>query len=425
MKGKKLKAGALQMTLFVIVVIALILGAFVLLTHLNKLLSIKTDFAIETIQNANRGVQYSLRHDIPYDSPFQVEMDDETFKSLNIKKEAWGVFQRVTSQSNIKTFAFNRTALIGDAIPKTKRTALYLENTNKPLVVVGNTRIEGDAYVSKKGIRPGNISGQSYYGDQLLYGNMRLSKPALPEIDKQIVNHIKKSVKQIYDYDDNQFIDLDTISVFANSFLKPLKVAYRREAITLDHKKLSGHITIKSETSIHVKATSKLKNIILIAPKIYLENDVKGNFQAIATDSIVVGEQVRLSYPSALILSPKAKSVEHGKNDIDKSSITIGKGSIIKGVVMSLISKTKNDFNAHIQINEAASIYGEVYCTGNIELESTVYGTVYTSGFTAHQNGSVYQNHIYNGKILVNDLSEDYVGLIIENNNKQIMQWLY
>lgn len=425
MKALKLKAGALQMTLFVIVVIALLLGAFLLLTHLNKLVSTKTDFAIETVDNADKGIQYSLHHDLPYNQPFQVDLDDGTFKNLEVEKTIWGVFQRVNSSSKIKSFEFNKVALIGDALPKTDRTALYLENTNKPLVVVGNTKIKGDAYVSEKGIRPGNISGQSYYGDQLLYGNMKLSRSDLPKIDSHIVSNIKISTQQIADYSNYQFMDLDTTQSYSNSFFNPMNIAYSNKAIQLDNKKLSGHIIIKSDTEINVTSASTLKDIILIAPKISIEDHVKGNFQAIATDSIIVGENVTLTYPSALVLSPKNKSVENNKTSINQSSISIGRGSVIKGVVVNLANKTKNDFSAQIHIHETAGIYGEVYCTGNVELEGTVYGTIYTSGFVAHQNGSVYQNHIYNGNILANELSENYAGLILESDTKQIMQWLY
>jgi len=424
MRPITLKAGALQMTLFVIVVIALLLGAFVLLTHLNKLVAVKTDFAMETVNNANKGIDYSLYNETQYDKPILMDLEDESFKSVTVRQDTWGAFQRISSYSKIKTFEFNKIALIGDGMPKTNRTALYLENTNKPLVVVGTTRIEGDAYLSDKGIRPGNISGQSYYGTALLYGDMKLSSQQLPQLDKDILNTIKTYQDDMDGYSNDQFFSLDTMRSYSNSFFDPVRIAYSTNAIILDYKALNGHVIVKSETSINVTTTSHLKDIILIAPKIIIDDDAKSNFQAIATDSIIVGENVQLSYPSALVLSPKKQSDSNEENT-NTNQIIINKNSTLKGIVLSLGRKKLNNYNAQIQIKETANIHGELYCKGNVELEGTVYGSVYSSGFVAHQNGSVYQNHIYNGKILANDLTNQYVGLVFNNGNKQIMQWLY
>jgi len=426
MKSVKLKAGALQMTLFVIVVIALLLGAFVLLTHLNKLVSVKTDFAIETVNNANKGINYSLYNETQYNKPILMDLADESFKSVTVRQDAWGMFQRVSSKSKIKTFEFSKTALIGVVRHKTHKTALYLENTNKPLVVVGTTRIEGDAYVSDKGIRPGNISGQSYYGTALLNGVMKLSSQQLPPLNKNILNTIKAYQDDVDAYSNDQFFSLDTTNSYSNSFFDPVKIAYSTNAIILDYKKISGHVIIKSEISINVSSTSNLKDIILIAPKIIIDDTVKSNFQAIATNSISVGENVQLSYPSALVLNPKSRSNLNEENSSSSTNqIIINEGAVVKGCVVSLGQKISNNYNTHIHIKETSKVYGELYCKGKLELEGTVYGSVYTSIFVAHQNGSVYQNHIYNGKILANDLIDQYAGLSFNNGNKQIMQWLY
>jgi hypothetical protein len=70
-------------------------------------------------------------------------------------------------------------------------------------------------------------------------------------------------------------------------------------------------------------------------------------------------------------------------------------------------------------------IKGEVYCNTNIELKGTVFGTVYTSNFIAKQSGSVYQNHLYNATIVVDSLSQKYVGLPFSNSKKGVLKWLY
>ena len=53
-----------------------------------------------------------------------------------------------------------------------------------------------------------------------------------------------------------------------------------------------------------------------------------------------------------------------------------------------------------------STVVGEIYCDKNFELSGTVKGSVLTKGFIANQFGSVYKNHIYNGKIIAGDFLE-------------------
>jgi hypothetical protein len=68
-----------------------------------------------------------------------------------------------------------------------------------------------------------------------------------------------------------------------------------------------------------------------------------------------------------------------------------------------------------------------VYCTKNLELNGRVRGNVTTDGFIALENGSIYQNHLYNGIINSKDLAKSYAGLLLASReqNKKVIKWLY
>ncbi len=53
--------------------------------------------------------------------------------------------------------------------------ALYLKDNNKPLVLVGGTRIDGKAYLPKRGVKSGNIAGYSPIMETNLLWRVRLS----------------------------------------------------------------------------------------------------------------------------------------------------------------------------------------------------------------------------------------------------------
>lgn len=335
------------------------------------------------------------------------------------------MFEKAVSISKIKTNTFKKTALIGALQPQKNRLALYVEDRNRPLVVVGNTKIQGVAYLPKQGVRTGNISGHSYYGSRLIYG-MTQTSSELPKLLKETLDEIKTIHSKKEKIELNQFLDLSKSRTYQNSFFSPLQVVYSLTDINLSGVSLTGHILIQSKTKIIVESSSKLKDVILIAPTIEIKDHLKGTFQAIASKEIKIGNHCTLGYPSAMVLNDVTKKSEgiSIQNDEDVQ-ITIDDNSIVKGVVVFIGDEKPNNFKAQIVIEEQSIVEGEIYCNRNLELKGRVYGSVFTSNFVAKQSGSVYQNHIYNGSILIDDLPQEYVGLAFENSKKGVMKWLY
>ncbi len=424
MRLKKLNAGALQLTMFIAVVIAILLASFVVLIQTHKRFNVQTSFVLETIDNADRGIDYAMYHSTLLNDVTTVDLDDEDYKILKVKRDFWGLFEKVISTSTIKTNTFSKVALVGVTQSKTNRTVLYLKDNNKPLVLVGNTKIQGTAYLPKRGIKAGNISGKSYYGEHLIYGQTRLSSN-FPKLLSETLEHIKSDKNNTAIEQDSQFLDLDKNRVHQNSFLKPLQVIFSNNIINLSDVSLTGHIKIESKTKIIVDATSVLKDVILIAPEIEINSNAKGTFQAFATETITVGKNCNLKYPSALVLN---ENNDPGGNEIMQPlhhTISIDKGSIIKGFAVFLGNPKPNNYKPQIVIEEGVTIKGEIYCEQNLELKGNVLGTVFANNFVAQQSGSIYQNHIYNAKILIDKLPQEYVGLPLENSKKGVLKWLY
>lgn len=425
MKLKKIKAGALQFIMFIVVVIALLLAAFIILVHTHKQFNIQTDFILETIENANKGIDYVLHNGLSLNDSLSINLSDEDYKTVTVHRDYWGIFEKVIVISKIKTNTFRKVTLVGAVQSKTNRTALFLEDQNKPLVLVGNTKIEGVAYLPKQGVRTGNISGHSYYGEQLIYG---ATKPSgkLPELSKEILDQIKGLPKQVETIDVDQFLDISEGKSYQNTFFEPLKVVYSNTDIHLVGVKLTGHIMVQSKTKIRVDPSSNLKDVVLVAPQIEIRDDVKGVFQAIASEEIKVGKNCELDYPSTLVLQEETKPSTIPKNTSPNNEtpvIKLEKGSTLKGIIVYL-GETKN-YKAQVFVDEQATVKGELYCNRNLELLGTVKGTVFNSGFMASKSGSSYQNHLYNGTIIVDSLAQEYKGVVFENLNKGIAKWLY
>lgn len=422
----KLKAGALQLTLFTIVVIALLLTSFILLVHTHKQFQVQTDFIIETTRNCDKGIDYILQNSIRLNDTTAIELNDEDFKNLKVHRDFWGIFEKITAISQIKNNRFQKTALIGAKQPENTRTALYVQDNNKPLVLVGNTKIEGAAYLPNQGVKSGTISGQSYYGSQLIYGATRVSSN-LPKLFTETSTQINTIENQISRFKQEQFLNIESGNTYKNSFLKPTQVVFSNSTISLNAVQLTGNILVQSKSKIVVEASSILNDVILIAPKVEIKNNVKGRFQTIASKQISVGKSVKLQYPSALVLNEKQNTLQQQESNqtINQNRISIDDNSIIKGLVLYLGQEKSNNYKTQVELKERAILVGELYCNQNTELKGTAYGTVYTNNFIANQFGSVYQNHIYNGTINVNKLPQEYVGLPFNNSKKEVLKWLY
>ncbi|MCF6296663.1 MAG: hypothetical protein L3J08_01545 [Flavobacteriaceae bacterium] len=237
--------------------------------------------------------------------------------------------------------------------------------------------------------------------------------------------YIKNFSKNLMRLDSLDFIDLSEKRIQFNSFNKVTQLYRNYGAINLNFIELTGNIIIQSKTIIRVNNSAKLKDVILVAPRIEIDDGVIGNFQAIATKNISLGKNCSLFYPSALILAEEYTDIVNATKQEKISQITIASNSEVKGLVCYLCDKTPNLYKPQILVEENAVIKGELYCEQNLELKGKVEGMVYTKGFIANQFGSIYQNHIYNAKIIIDDLPKQFSGLQFENFPQSIVKWLY
>ena len=322
-------------------------------------------------------------------------------------KQHWGIFDIAHLTASHKKEVFTKTALLAGY--QSKRAALYLQDENQPLVLVGDTKIHGKAYLPQQGVKRGTIAGNSYQNDQLVYGAIEKSGRGLPPILN--VEALKKIQGELFSNELYDFEGLENEMILVNSFSNPTKILTGSNTINLIGVRLTGNIIVYAPYKIIVDESSLLTDIILVAPEIEIKEKVQGNFQVIASKTITVAQGSKLKYPSSLILLEKHRS--SSSNEKKPTQISLAKNSEIKGIVAFLSNNNKESYDAHILIGEDATIIGEVYCNQNVELRGLVNGSIYTRGFVAKQFGSVYKNHIYNGKIASNPSVESICRLTI------------
>ncbi|MAU26786.1 MAG: hypothetical protein CMH48_07695 [Muricauda sp.] len=418
---KKIKAGALQFVLFIGAIVALLLLAFVLVSYSHNLFLKKTDVLVEIIQAVDSGLEYSFTQNMVEGQELNVPIKSDLGISVSVEKKYWGVMEIRKTKARKGKLNFEKLGFVGHA--DENRAALYLQDRQRPLVLAGNARITGTAHLPEQGVKTGNISGNGYYASQLIYGMEKRSGELLPAFDEEVNQQIVKLTSDGFEPQGEEIL-FKVGMVLKNSFKEPTKVI-KGSHILLERVELSGNIIIWATHKISVGATSKLHDVILLAPKIEVERFSKGNFQALAKESITVGKDCELDYPTILYVRQSEPKKEDSR-DLEPY-ISINSNSNIKGMVIyGHEGEETNRFKPDIRIDDNASVTGEVHCSGNLELKGYVKGSVTTGGFVALENGNIYQNHIYNGSINSMLLPIEFAGIKYEAKPlNQVAKWLY
>ena len=420
---KKIKAGALQFVLFIGAAIAVLLMAFMLLSHTHTLFDKKTDVVVNVIKSADFGIKSSLNKPIALGNQITIKNENDVAIEIKVKRDLWGIFEKRTSTASHRNTSLVKTALIGgkdfNGIP-----ALYVKDNQRPIIIAGDSRITGDAFLPQQGIKMGNIQGNSYHRNQLIYGKQQQSDATLPQLGSELRIQLDLLAREDY-IPTGEIVSITRDMELKNSFQSPTKII-RDRVVLLSDISITGNIIVSASDRIIVEASAQLKDVVLLAPHIIIKDQVKGYFQAVASKSISVGKKCNLIYPSALVVNKRAV-VQSKETKSNKPCIYIDSHTEIEGVVMALDDTKELQFIPQIKIDDNAKIIGEVYCSKNLELKGMVYGGVVTDAFIALENGSVYQNHLYNGQINSDNLSKAYVGLLMKKGirSKKLMKWLY
>ncbi|WP_405610873.1 hypothetical protein [Polaribacter sp. Asnod1-A03] len=421
---QKIKAGALQYVLVISVVIAIIIFAFISLVYLQQRMNIKYQFTKDAINNVQMGFDIFKQKKITYNTETPINFSDNTETVTTLIKKHWGIFDLAIVNSKVKNEFFQKVGLLG--FQSSKRDALFLQDNNNALVLVGKTKIIGDASLPKRGVKSGNIAGESYYGNELIYGTIKASTSSLPKIKN--IKYVKDFYKN-YQSSGMESFELEIGLKLYQSFTENTLIYESINSIVLEDISLRGNIIIVSKTAITIKPSAILEDVIIMAPRINIEKNTTGNFQAFANKLIKVEANCTLNYPSALILledenqSSTSNSNNQQLKPIDDVPIAIAENSEIKGFVIYHSEIKTLNYKAQIQIEASVLIKGEVYCSKNLELQGTVFGTVYTNNFLVKKSGRIYINSLYNGVINSKEIPIQYAGLLINDSNS-VAKWM-
>ena len=418
-----LRASSLFYALAIAVIMAIVSSSLLLAAHYSSLNTERDEMREEVVRNSNSGIQLLLADESDnYNTAVEVDLFGNGNDSVLLQKKSWGAFEIAISKAHNKFFSKELIASVGWQGSQNDNTALTLADLDHPLYVTGSTKLTGECYLPKSGIERAYIEENSYSGDKLVYGNIKSADRFLPDYNDTLIKRLKNLFEFIPGQNDSfinepEFEKSDSVY---NSFLnKPLYV-FNDGTIIIDAQNISGQVCVISRKLIRVEKNSAIHNALLIAPKIVIDDECQGDFQAFAKDSLIVGEKVKLHYPTVLGIIGTEKSP-------DFISLAVGEKSKIFGQLFACV--TENDFRKHaiISTQKESVVYGEIYSGDLVDHKGTVLGNITCAKFELKTSSGEYENHLMNAVIDRTKRSSAFVSSAIarkKTDHKKVVQWL-
>ena len=411
----KLEAGALTYTLFVAILSSIILSAIILGGYYYKIEYLHYKIEKQNIENLSSSVALSLAvDDIPYHEEYYGQLFSEGTDSVMISRQPWGVWDVF----KVRTFNAKSDYIryFARAFKRSEKamSALYLYDEGRPVSVSGKAKITGKAYLPKSGIRSSYVGRIGYGNSKLIYGTKLESKDEMPALNsgkKETIRHFTAgNVSKLYP----EYLIVKDNSINYMRFDSDTVVYQNYRSVSI-RDSISGRVWINASERIFVESKAFLENTILSAPIIEIDSGFTGALQLFATDTILIGRNVHLEYPSFLGVL----------NDDPPATISIEPNSKITGVVY--MDGEKDRYNLRIlSIADQATVEGMVYCNGMTDILGSIEGHISTRKFLINTFSGVYENYIFNAKLNGEAINPDFAGIDLwyYDNEKVILKWL-
>ncbi len=409
----RLKSGILYYVVFVLFIIWTICLGILLAFKLNSIEYIDNSM----FDNLNSDLRSTVNiicktpDIVKINDSITIDLFNDSLSKTKVIRKSWGIYSIISIISARRKASVSENYLTGADIWAKEPIALYMADENKYLSISGNTHLSGTCYLPKLGIKRGYVEGDTYRGATMVFGETKISKSELPEIDNAVINNLKKVLKS---FRPDSTVQIRNIKEFYfhdhhyNSFNNPTVYYVSDKPIFIDEKVLNGNIIICSSKLIKVTKNCSLTDILLFAPKIIITDDFQGQAQAFATDSLAVGRKCNLKFPSVLGL------INEKTNNI---TMFLGEKTRVDGVIM-LWQQAKAKSRPELSIGKGTEIFGQVYCNGTVKLYGNIYGSLYCRNFMLETRSAIYENHLLNAQIDRVKLSNHYLGVSIADSGK-------
>ncbi|MCA6437947.1 MAG: hypothetical protein IM600_14580 [Bacteroidetes bacterium] len=385
LRNRKIKGGALYVSIIVSLVVSILLMALLLISFLNqrKLTNIGSLSQLNLNLKSGLEIAKSNYFNEAINNKWFV-LDEEDTDSLKINKLNWGAFNIVSVTTKNLHHQLSISGLYGTHM--SIDTGLLISNNGRPIGMAGNIVFKSNCYLPDGGIKPAFIEGLSYIANPITTAHIKKSSFQVPIPHTSFINNLKNQINSRNDYMDSIVTGLN--GRFENKFdKKTILLSYGVQQIA--NCNWSGNIKIMSANEVIIDSSAKLNDVLIVAKKVKFKEGFKGVVHVICTDSIVTGKNNYFAYPSSFSVF----------NSTNKSlgAILLNENVMFYGSIVTIAES--DDCKTLIKLHSKSEVNGLVYSSHYLHLEGILNANVYANSLLLSTPSAVYENHILSCEI--------------------------
>lgn len=335
-------------------------------------------------QNCESGLQYLLAAD-NQNGPAVMDLFGDGNDSVRMHMNNWGVYEVLYSEAFRANKNVKKVILAAYVADLVHQSSLYLTDSKNPLYLAGDAKLEGTVYLPASGVRAGSANNTGYTGGKLLQGTRKQSA-GMPELRQGLSDNLK-NILEMHDVESMLIVDQlgDSLS---HSFYSDKPALFQSNKTIELNAVLDGMIVIYSSEKIIIQSKAKLNHVLVVAPEVQVEAGFAGSVQIIASDKIMLGDSVQLTYPSSLVLIPLGKECK----------IELATGATVSGDI--LIEKDGTSEKEGILVMKPKTIFeGFAHIDGSVEILGTIKGHLSCKKFEWNSGSEVFGNHLKDAEL--------------------------
>ncbi|WP_317897806.1 hypothetical protein [Aurantibacillus circumpalustris] len=386
---KKLKGGALYVSILVSIIIGVVLTFFILIAQYNQRNVTTYTQLTQLYYNLKSAFQIAQS---AYFSPEQNYIwikNQENDDSIRVKKLNWGAYLLISAETKNRHQYLSQAGIYGTYM--SSDTGLLISDNSRPVGLSGNIVFKSNCYLPKAGIKPAYIEGQSYVSSSQNSSYIKQSPYQIPHLTASVYSGLKE---QLSNFNSNLDSSVKTLpETYSHSF-NHKTIVWQNPSALLSRVELVNNIKLVAE-NIEIDSSAHLNNILIVCKKARFKKGFKGKIHVIASDSISMEEGCEFNYPSSFVLL----AAEGETNAI--KYIQFNKNCRFYGGVLA-VSKIKgnaNDQKVFVKLHAESEVNGFVYSSDYIHLEGLVNATVIANKLLLKTPSAVYENHLLSCEI--------------------------
>jgi hypothetical protein len=392
-----IRSSALFISVMVSLMIVILCGTLIMGGFIYRMQQKQQERKLLLENNVLSGINILLDAGFPADTSMSLSLfgDEEQngLDSVKLSRESWGLYDMARVRSWIQTDTLYKVFLMAP-LPEDSLMVLYVSDEDRPVSISGKSKISGTAYLPKSGIRSAYVNGIAYADKTLVHGAIESSRD-MRELNPAVLLRIKEMIA----------LRLDSSSI---------------AEVDLSGEAVDRQIVV-ADSIILVDEYSTLNHVILIAPYVRIAERFKGNVQVFVTDSVSIGDSVRLEYPSAVVLLQNDTASFQAK-------LSVGKYTEVQGPLL-VWQQERRTLMPVLSLADSSRVEGEVWSKGYVKLgrDVQVKGSVSAIRLMASHASVLYENYLIDVRLDAPARSRYYLSSALLNSNsakRKVLCWL-